>query len=445
MQAETAVLLAPPTVQWRSRLRKLLPALILAGSRGGAVAAQMAAQIAVGALAGASGLGVLQLFTSWSCIAGEVLAMGLPARAMRTVAVDYDRGDAQAVRAHVKQAIVRILRTWLPLAALSVAVVAVGYSALETGDAGDYALIAAAVLLAAPLFSLLRLGADALKGADAPLAAVTLENLGPPTLILVTCLACWLLGQPVLTPALLVAGIAGFAVTSLGLWAALRRRLASCTPQISPAPDAQHSEHNDLRYLWANSVLSIAYLHLPFLLLPWFADTAEIGIYAVAHKLINVITTLLILLAAVFGPAFARAAAAADKATLQRLLQRTQLISAAIYLPFAIVLLLACDPLARVFNLESGALRPFLLILAAGHLINAVTGLSGVMLNMAGAAAVELRTLVASALVAVIASLLVGPSYGALGLACVFSGTIALKNLASYGAARHYLKQQDVH
>ena len=74
-----------------------------------------------------------------------------------------------------------------------------------------------------------------------------------------------------------------------------------------------------------------------------------------------------------------------------------------------------------------------------GYLINAVTGLSGVMLNMAGAAAKELSTLVLAMLAALGGSLWVGPEFGAAGLACVFSSSIALKNIASYALARHHL------
>jgi len=87
--------------------------------------------------------------------------------------------------------------------------------------------------------------------------------------------------------------------------------------------------------------------------------------------------------------------------------------------------------------------RPYLLILAAGHLINAATGLSGVLLNMAGAAAIELRALARATLFTILLTPLVGPAHGALGLACVFSGTVAIKNLLSYIAARRYLQQRE--
>jgi O-antigen/teichoic acid export membrane protein len=192
--------------------------------------------------------------------------------------------------------------------------------------------------------------------------------------------------------------------------------------------------------LWANSILSIAFLHLPFLVLPWYADPAEIGIYAVAFKLVSIITTLLMLLAAVFGPAFAREAATGDAAAVRVLLRRTQWISTVIFLPFMSVLLLAAGPLATLFSLTDGVLLPYLAVLAVGHFVNAATGLSGVLLNMVGEARLELKTLVGSLLFALALAPLVGPLHGAMGLACLFSAALAAKNLASYGLASHFLK-----
>lgn len=405
------------------------------------MAAQLLVQVVVGALAGAGGLGVLQLFTSWSCMVGEVLAQGLPTRAMRTVAVKYPQGQAAWIRCELRHAARRILWAGFALATLALVLQLARPGFLAAADPGDYALIAAATLIAAPLFALVRLAADALKATDAALLAVSLESLTMPVVLLLACAGCWLLGQPVLTVTLLVAGLVGFAVTPLGLWVGLRRRLDACRPRTRAGDGDSMPPDGDLRSLWASSVLSIAFLHMPFVVLPWYADTTEIGIYAVAHKLVNIATMLLILLAAVFGPAFARAAAAGNAPRLRHLLRQTQLISATIFVPLVLGMLVASEPLARLFSLQPEALRAYLLVLAAGHLVNAVTGLSGVLLNMAGAAALELRTLVVAMLVAIVLAPLVGPAHGALGLACLFSGTIVIKNLASYAMATHYLKQ----
>lgn len=441
MRADNAQLLTPRWVDWRAQFQRFAPALALATSRGSTVAAQLLVQVVVGALAGASGLGVLQLFTSWSCMLGEVLAQGLPTRAMRTVAVKYSGGDAAWIRCELRRATERILWAGFALAVIVLAMKFAAPGFLPGEQLGDYGLIAGAVLIAAPLFALLRLAADSLKATDAALQAVTLESLMMPLFILLTCAGCWLLGKPVLTVTLLIAGLVGFALAPMGLMIALRRRLDVCRP---PAR-ADHCDAlplaGDLRSLWANSVLSIVFLHMPFVVLPWYADTAEIGIYAVAHKLVNIATTLLILLAAVFGPAFARAAAANDASTLRHLLQRTQRISMAIFVPIALGLLLASGPLAKLFSVQAEVLRAYLLVLAAGHLINAATGLPGILLNMAGAATLELRTLVGSILVGIALAPVVGPVYGPLGLACLFSSTVVIKNLASYAMAIRYTRQ----
>jgi O-antigen/teichoic acid export membrane protein len=373
---------------------------------------------------------------------GEVLAQGLPARTMRFVAVKYPGGHVSSIKCELRLAARRILRAGFALAGFVLVLQLVRPGLLAGAELGDYALIAAAMLIAAPLFALLRLAADALKATDAALLAVTLESLTIPVVILLVCAGCWLSVKPVLTVTLLIAGVLGFALAPLGLWVALRRQLAACRRPTRPCHSDACPPDGDLRYLWANSVLSIAFLHLPFVVLPWYADTAEIGVYAVAHKLVNIATTLLLLLAAVFGPAFARASAAGDASKLRQLLYKTQLISAAIFAPIALGLLLAGEPLAKLFSVQPEVLRAYLVVLAAGHLINAVTGLSGVLLNMAGAAALELRTLGGAMLFGIALAPLVGPAHGALGLACLFSSTIVIKNLASYAMAAHYIKRK---
>lgn len=422
--------------------RRLLPAAALAVSRIGAVGLQLLGQIAVGALAGPAGLGVLQLFNSWSCVAGEVAARGLPTRALREVSVAYAGGNATAVRGAVADACKRILHGWWPSAFL--ALLLAGLLALPALRplTGDYLPLAVAVIICAPLFALARLFAEALKGSDAPVLAVSLETMVPPAVLLAACLFSWVSGRDVHTGTLLLAGLAGFGLNALLMYHYLQQRLDSQTA-ARPAAATAPENLGDTRALWANGVLNIAFLHLPFFLLPLFADTAEIGVYSVAHKLVNIITTLLILMAAVFGPAFARAAARNDNPGLRQLLRRSQVLSSAIYLPLALLLLLGNGGLAGVFNLPPASLAPYLFILAAGQLVNAATGLSGVLLTLTGAATLELRTLIGALLATLVLSPAVGYFAGPLGLACLFSAVIAGKNLASFFVAHRYLTHRE--
>jgi O-antigen/teichoic acid export membrane protein len=439
MPAEPGVVPVSHASPLPARLARYLPAFIMAASRAGAVGLQLAVQVAVGALSGPAGLGLLQLFTSWTCIAGEILARGLPASTMRLTAVAWEREDTAACRGQLRFAVVKILRgsaVGLPVA-LIVLLLVQAWGSLSLVSPMGLALVSVAV--AAPLFALLRLGADALKAVDAALQAITLENLVAPAVMLLVCALFWLRGEGMGPVALLGAGIAGFALAMAALWRALLKRLPQ--PVQPAAAVAQGSiPASETRALWANSVLSILFMHLPFLLLPWFADPAEIGVFAVAHKLVNIITTLLILLAAVFAPSFARAAGRQDRDALRTLLWQTQCLSLAIFVPLIGFLLVAGGQLTGLFNLPENSLLPYIVALAAGQLVNAATGLPGVLLNMAGAARRELNTLLAALAFAALLAPGVGAFYGAEGIAWLFSAALALKNLASFAVARHHLK-----
>ncbi len=433
--------LAPPFAVAPSpqHMKRWLPAAAMAASRGAAVVLQFAMQVAVGALAGPAGLGLLQLFSSWTSIAGECLALGLPARSLRRVAVQWQQGEdrgAATLRAAALQILCASVAVWL----LCTAAIALLWW-LGLTPAADVGQVLLAVLLAAPLFALLRLGAEGLKACDSPLGAITLENLVAPGVIMVVCVVYWWRGEVLDGTALLLAGLAGIAVALFSVWRALQRRInLRCATQSREGGD-----RFELGALWANGVLTILFVQLPFVLLPWVATAEAIGEFAVAHKLVNVVTTLLILMAAVFGPAFARAAARGDARALRQLLYRTQQLSLLVFLPLAAGLLIFSEPLGALFSLPPASLSPLLLALVVGQLANAATGLPGVLLNMSGAAGRELRSLLLALATALVLSPWAGAALGALGIAWTFSAALIVKNLVSYMAARRYLSRLEIH
>lgn len=417
------------------RARPLLAGLALGAGRGLGVLAQTAVQLAVAALGGTQSLGLLQLLTSWTGFLGEVLGAGYPSRAMRDVAILQEHGAGPGIRRLLRRAGAQIL-----MLAAAFAPVA-GALLLFAASRRAAAALAFAVVLAAPLFALTRLCSEALKALGRPLLAVSAENLAAPLAVLALC-AVLALGQRMLPATLLVAATLAGMLTGLLLLGVRLRAVLAALPECGKAgcPDSVTTGREQLR-LWGVSLLNIAFLQLPFFLLPLFADVAAVGHYAVAHKLLNIITTLLILLAAIYGPRFARSAATADAASQRRLLQQTQLLSLGIFLPAAAALLLAAEPLARLFSLPPHSLPALLSVLAAGQLVNAATGLAGVLLNMSGAARLELRILLAALVLTTLAALLLGARHGALGVAIAASGGIALRNLASYTVALRRIPQ----
>jgi len=421
--------------------RSLGSALMLAGSRGLAVVLQFLMQLAVASVGGAAGVGMLQLLSSWVCIAGEAIALGLPARAMRDTSIDCANGNAARTRTMLMRARRSIGRAWLVVAALlalagAVAALA-GFSPVEH----RYTLVMAASLLGAPLFALLRLYAESLKAAGGAVAAVSLESLTSPVAILLLCAACWLMKLPLLSMHLLVAYLLSLLIAPLALRLVIGNRLRTLATQGTVQSTQTTAPKGDLLFLWGTGMLSICFVQLPFMVLPWFATEAEIGVFALAHKLVNIITTLLLLLAAVYGPRFAQQVAAGETDKLRHSLAETQLISTAIFVPAALALLALSPSLPALFGSEFSTITGYLLLLVVGQLVNAITGLSGVLLTMAGQARNELACLAVALITVVIASFWVGPAYGAKGLAALFSIGIAIKNIGSWLAARRLLKQ----
>ncbi len=427
----------------RGLFNKFVPLAKLFASRGGAIAAQFAAQLVVGSMAGASGLGILQLFTSWTCIAGEILGMGLPTRAMRLISVAYAEQRGSTIQQLLRDARRKIVRLWLALVILA----SVPFVFLMNTDVApewtQYGWLALGAAFSGPLFALLRLYAESLKATGAALAAVTLESLTSPIALLLVCAFCWFSGQPLITIALLATFSLSLVVTVVALRSRVSFQLSKLVPRASQSwsktPTPLTARRTELLSLWGIGVLSVGFLNLPFIVLPIYADTAQIGVFSVANKLVSVVTTLLLLLAALFGPAFARQAAKSDAEGILRLLYRTQLFSVGVFLPVSVVLVVLANPLAGLFGAGFGDLGVYILILSVGHLINAATGLAGTVLNMAGAASKELATLVIATGFAIAGSIWAGPEFGAIGIACIFSASIALKNIASYLLARHHL------
>ena len=433
----------------RLSLRGLRRGAGLAISRGAAVAAQMAVQVAVGFVSGPTGIGLLQLHMAWSSLAGELVGGGEASRTLRDTSIRHERGQDQAIRQSLRRALLRIMGFSAALA------VAVGLALYLTdgllASTSIPPLLIATVLIAAPLFAVGRVCAESLKGLADPLAAVTLENLVLPTTILLVCGAMALGIIPANGEALLIAATLGVVLTVLFLAQRFRQRMTEIirgrSVDRSVRDDDRSDDHGlgggaEQAFLWMNGLLNIGFLQLPFLLLPWFVDAAEIGRFAVAHKLVNIITTLLILLAAVYGPRFAKAAAARNTAELAKLLRQTQQISLVLFTPTWALLLAAAQPLGQLLSLEAGALGPILLILGCGQLANAATGLSGVLLSMSGGARREFQILLLSALATLGTALALAithewnPSLEHVALA--IAGGITLRNVLSYVSARRH-------
>jgi O-antigen/teichoic acid export membrane protein len=410
----------------------------LALSRGAGVAAQIGVQIAAGLVSGPAGIGLLQLYMAWSQLAGEIVNGGEATRALRDVSILSEAGERQRILRRLRQSAIRILIYSLLMISGITALLYLAPALLP--EDGSFRMLLISILAAAPLVALARLFAESLKALSEALAAVTLENLLLPATLLLLCAA---MGGSLIATSdanLLIGASAGLMITTLALGHRLAIRLQRL--QAGAAMQSANKSGGGMHeqwFLWLNGPLNIAFLQLPFLLLPWLVDTTAIGGFAVAYKLVNIITTLLILIAAVYAPRFARAASKQDSRQLRQLLRETQLIALLAFTPTWALLLLSADSLGALFSLESGSLAPLLLVLGCGQLANAATGLSGVLLSMSGGAGREFRILLVSGLATILAAVMMRDSANLNDLATLIAAGIALRNGLSYVAAHAHL------
>ena len=412
--------------------------------RGIGVFLQVLMQFAVAQVAGASGLGLMQLYQTWTCVLGETNALGLPTQTMKYASVS----PASKETLHrLIRSLKAVFKFWL------VAVLIFAFGSLLDPEWTGFSLgVQLAFLWSILCFSILRISAEALKAAGASTAGIFAENLLMPFLMSLFCFV--LLGlysgqkgpDRVSSDLLIIAASLFFTLAAAYSLGKSLYRISSKT-KVGESLAVKQSKifSTETRFFWGTAVLNIGFLNLPFLLMPYFGSLEEIGFFALAFKLINPISTILIMLSAYFGPQFARAAAGKvlsiqtamdmDRAELKKLLFQSQLVSLALYLPVLLPILLLSDWILPIFGPEFLAAKPFLFILAAAHLVNAVTGLSGNLLNMMGQGKREFQGAILFFALATISGLLVGPSEGLFGIAVVYSLAFAAKNIWSYGFA----------
>ena len=133
----------------------------------------------------------------------------------------------------------------------------------------------------------------------------------------------------------------------------------------------------------------------------------------------------------VFGPRIAAAHARQDVDGIRRELKQARFISTLVYLPFLLVCLLYGQNILAVFGEAFVGSRDLLVVLAAGQLVNALTGVPGLHLNMIGKSRLELYMAACSVLLGMPLCLIGGFYFGVIGLAVGFSAAIAFKNVGS--------------
>ncbi len=418
------------------KLAKIHSILGLLSARGLGIALQFLMQIAVGRLTGAYGVGLLQLCATWLSALGEFNSIGLPTHAMKTVSGFRSHYSRQQVKLYLRHCVGLVCFAWLAFAIFSTLIIAIiPETDIHSNRMSDTVFVVLVSIAGSIAYALMRLFADALKAYGRRNSVVFIENAGAPLVVILACIGFIGFDQAISARGVVLAFCLGFAIAAMLLFGYLVKTWRQMSHQSQDKQAQPPRPGREVVSFWGTGILSIGLINFPFVLLPLFEDLATIGVFAVAFKLTNTITSVIVMLAAVFGPQFAAKHIEGDKGAVWRLLLKSQAMSVAIYLPLIAVLILFVDSIAALFGSDFAGVSGFVYVLAAGQLVNAATGLPGVLLNMTDRGHSEFAINIIVFVTAILVGLVAGSAHGALGIAVTYALAIAAKNLISYFVA----------
>lgn len=415
-------------------MRRVVAVLGVLVARTSGASLQLAANLVLSRTIGATGLGVYALYDAWHRFAATGLGLGLPASVMRSIARS---GDDRASPLDVLRS---AARSALPLALATVVAAAVlGIWATRTGRIGSDLGIALTVSgIAGALFLYLRILVEAIKALGGASLGLILEFAVVPSVVIAGVGVLLLLGRNVPVPWVIGIHTVGLAAAAALSAVVLARRIRSRGGAHEPC--CGDGTRLISFGLWGISVLATSYSTVPFLLLPFLAEAADVGRFSVAFRIVAVAGTILGGLASHFGPRFSAAKHAADGRRLGRLLTLSQGASLALYAPVFLACVVFPEPILGIFGDEFRAGADLLRILAIGQLVNAATGLAGIFVQMVDREAEGLRASLVSLVVLVGLCAGLGVAYGPAGVALGYATGLALQNLLMIAIARRSLR-----
>ena len=404
-------------------IKSMVPVL---ASRGVGLILQLGLTVLLGRLLGAAGMGVFSLYTSWMMIFSSIANMGMPNYVLRTVSVlDHKQERSTAVNFTT-----RVIKSLLMSGGLLTLLVMVFSTFIDTsGDEIDMQWVFMLSVISAVAFMIIKVLAEALKGIRQVNLALVAETALVPLGALMVLGVLYLYNWDITAQGYLVLHLVLLILTTLFMfWMLLRFRPEMTQTQGSEVPQLMN---RSLLSFWGIGLLNMWFMNMPIILLPQFATAEEIGIYSVAFRLIALASIILVTLASLFGPRFARDFANNDAEALKQGLRQSQLLSMLIFIPMLLVFTLFAEPVLGIFGEEFKAGKEILWILVVGQTLNAATGLVGYMMNMIHKEKQEFYIQLVSTVMLMIMIFIFGNEYGVTGVAIAYASVIVIKNLTS--------------
>jgi O-antigen/teichoic acid export membrane protein len=382
---------------------------------------------------GPVGIGVYSAVIAVVALLSVPADLGLQSLVIREIATYEVRGDWSLLRGVLRFSFAITTMLALLLGATAALVVHLAGPGFDT----EYGATMAWGLLSLPFLALGGLRGAALRGLRHVVTGQLPEFAILPALTLVLIAGYQLaFGDLSPTRAMFLRTVAGTVAFAVG---------AVMLSKAIPGPVKKHTPTYH-RSRWARSALPLAVARavavlqsqIPIVVLSIFRSPEEVGLYAIANQGALLVTFILNALGLVMMPYVSRLWVSRDTAALQVMITTGTRVIVLASLPIALLFFVKGSVVLRlVFGTEFSAAYPLLAILSTAQLVHALTGVSGLLLSMTGFEreyAIMSGTLT---LLSVVATVLLVPSYGAVGAASVAAGyLITLKVIATVAAKR---------
>jgi len=173
--------------------------------------------------------------------------------------------------------------------------------------------------------------------------------------------------------------------------------------------------------------------------LGYYLDARQVGIYAVAMALVGFVPIALQSVNQIFSPIIAELHAIGNKALLQQLFSTLTKWILVLTFPLALTIVVFAWPLMDIFGkgFESGAV--VLAVGAVGQLFNCAVGSVGFLLLMSGLQMQSIKIQAVSATVMIVLTLILVPRIGLIGAGIATAVSVVVTNLWSLASVRSRL------
>lgn len=295
-------------------------------------------------------------------------------------------------------------------------------------------------LLTLPLLALIAVRASSLNGLGRTLTGQFFESVLRPLLFVTMLFVPVTFGWISLTPATAMGlHFAAFALTLLALDAGFRRAAPRAARDAPPAYDdrAWLGSFGTFVMLAAAQMLT---QHADFLILGFFATSAEVGVYRVASQTALLVSLPMTAIGLALAPQLSRSHATGDVSALEKSVRTyTQLAFALCLAPALILLSFGTGLLGAIFGPEFATGSDALKILVIGQVFNCLAGPLGLLMNMTGHEKQTFRAFMAAAAANLGLTMALTPPLGLVGAAIANASSLVLWNAILIVATHRHL------